>query len=270
LGSVSITGFPTDVDVVGNKAYIGTSLFGIDVYDISNPMAPTRLGGFDGPFGYWDWLVSSSLMFGASGSGGIHIIDVSDPVRPIPVGGYATGGNARHVSVQGGRVASADWGIRLFEFSRGLFQTISFEPPPWVQMTSPQLTLEASANSGLPVAFDLLSGPATLAGNQLNFTGSGTAVVRASQAGNVQFFPVAVERSVTAANEPILYIERQGTDVRIRWPSWANDYSLEFVAQLGSGAPWQPVATSPVAQGDFLVAVVPVGPSQRYFRLRRP
>src|SRR5207253_154549 len=45
-------------------------------------------------------------------------------------------------------------------------------------------------NSGLPVTFKLLSGPATQKGNKLNFTGYGTVVVKVFQAGNDSYSPV--------------------------------------------------------------------------------
>ncbi|MEQ8924617.1 MAG: BspA family leucine-rich repeat surface protein [Fulvivirga sp.] len=58
------------------------------------------------------------------------------------------------------------------------------------------LTLSATASSGLAVAFDLVSGPGTLAGNVVTFTDLGTIVVSASQAGNGAFFPAdPVEQS---------------------------------------------------------------------------
>ena len=42
----------------------------------------------------------------------------------------------------------------------------------------------ASASSGLPVAYEVLSGPATVVENKVTLTGGGTVVLRASQAGN--------------------------------------------------------------------------------------
>lgn len=49
--------------------------------------------------------------------------------------------------------------------------------------------LAASASSGLPVGFSVVSGPATLDGNRLAFTGTGTVGIRASQPGNEDFNP---------------------------------------------------------------------------------
>ncbi len=64
-------------------------------------------------------------------------------------------------------------------------QTISFTQPADQQTTSGPVTLVASSSSGLPVAFSLLSGPATLSGNVATLTGApGTVTVQASQTGN--------------------------------------------------------------------------------------
>ena len=46
------------------------------------------------------------------------------------------------------------------------------------------IALSAVASSGLPVAFSVISGPATVSGSQLTITGTGTVVVAADQAGS--------------------------------------------------------------------------------------
>lgn len=65
-------------------------------------------------------------------------------------------------------------------------QTITFANPG-SQAAAVPLTLSATASSGLPVSFTLNSGPATLAGNTLTFTGTGTVSVTAKQAGNTSW-----------------------------------------------------------------------------------
>ncbi|MCX6917440.1 MAG: hypothetical protein NT167_31135, partial [Verrucomicrobia bacterium] len=51
--------------------------------------------------------------------------------------------------------------------------------------------LSGTASSGLPVAYSLVSGPATLSGNVVTLAGWGTVVVRASQAGNAMYAAAA-------------------------------------------------------------------------------
>jgi sugar lactone lactonase YvrE len=80
-------------------------------------------------------------------------------------------------------------------------QTITF-PNPGSQRYGTQTTVSATASSGLPVSFALVSGPATLSGNTLSFTGVGTVAVRATQAGNNYYAsatPVTVSITVNPA-----------------------------------------------------------------------
>ena len=91
-------------------------------------------------------------------------------------------------------------------------QTISFPSIQNVSPGNPPFYLNASASSGLPVTFSVISGPATVSGNLLSLNGiSGTVVVGANQAGNgtyaaalqtTQSFQVAYA-SQTISFEPI-------------------------------------------------------------------
>jgi uncharacterized repeat protein (TIGR01451 family) len=76
-------------------------------------------------------------------------------------------------------------------------QTITFASLTNKQTTSAPFTLSATASSGLPVSFSIVSGPATISGNTLTLDGvPGSVVVRASQGGNAQYNPAAdVDRS---------------------------------------------------------------------------
>ncbi|HNU13651.1 MAG TPA: CARDB domain-containing protein [Chitinophagaceae bacterium] len=66
-------------------------------------------------------------------------------------------------------------------------QTISFPVITDQVLGSAPLVLNATASSGLPVGFSLLSGPAALAGNQLTFTGLGTVSITANQNGDTNY-----------------------------------------------------------------------------------
>jgi hypothetical protein len=63
-------------------------------------------------------------------------------------------------------------------------QTISFGPLTNQTYGNAPFTVSATASSGLPVTFSIVSGPATVAGNTVTITGAGTVTVAASQAGN--------------------------------------------------------------------------------------
>jgi sugar lactone lactonase YvrE len=84
-------------------------------------------------------------------------------------------------------------------------QTITF-PQPTQTIYPGTATLMATASSGQPVSYIVLSGSATVSGSTLTYTSPGTVVVQAMQAGNAQFSaapPVSVTLNVTLAPSAI-------------------------------------------------------------------
>ncbi len=79
-------------------------------------------------------------------------------------------------------------------------QTITFPNPGTQTYGAAPLTLTASASSGLPVTYSLISGPAEISGSTVTITGAGTVVIAANQAGGGTFAPAAeVQVSFTVA-----------------------------------------------------------------------
>ncbi len=81
-------------------------------------------------------------------------------------------------------------------------QVINFQAIPTQRITN-RVVLTASANSGLPVGFMLVSGPAVLsASTNLTFTGTGVVAVAALQVGNADWNPASAMQSfdVTKVN----------------------------------------------------------------------
>lgn len=87
-------------------------------------------------------------------------------------------------------------------------QTISFSAPADRAVTSSAFQLSATASSGLPVSFSLISGPATLSGNTVTLTGAtGTVTIRASQAGNASYAAASpATQSFTVASSSALLL----------------------------------------------------------------
>ena len=86
-------------------------------------------------------------------------------------------------------------------------QTISFAANG-VQTPADRVELTATATSGLPVAFEVVSGPGVVTGNVLTFTGAGTVEVRAVQAGDERWQPVtATERVVVVEDGAYLVVD---------------------------------------------------------------
>lgn len=77
-------------------------------------------------------------------------------------------------------------------------QTITFAQLANRKVNAAPISLTATASSGLPVSFALVTGPATLSGTTLTLAGSpGNVVLRATQAGNLEYAEApAVERTL--------------------------------------------------------------------------
>jgi hypothetical protein len=84
-----------------------------------------------------------------------------------------------------------------------LNQTISFTPIPTKGVNDPPFALSASSSAGLPVAFRLVSGPATISNAQVSITGLGKVVIEASQGGNTEYNPApTVTQSFDVVTNP--------------------------------------------------------------------
>jgi hypothetical protein len=80
-------------------------------------------------------------------------------------------------------------------------QTITFEAIDNQVLSTGSLTLSATASSGLAISYEV-SGPATLEGTILTFTGAGDITVTASQAGNVNYMAAeALPRTFTVTDD---------------------------------------------------------------------
>jgi hypothetical protein len=147
-------------------------------------------------------------------------------------------------------------------------QTITFSPPAKATYPSPAVVLSATASSGLPVSFTLVSGPATLSGSQLTLTGPGAVVVQATQAGNNLWLPAAPVNASVQVN-PVALISRirfnaAGTDAHILGAGTPPGSTFIWTDSTGiQASPWPTfggaLPASPVQQNTSLPAV-PVAP----------
>jgi len=98
-------------------------------------------------------------------------------------------------------------------------QTLTFDAITNRYIDQGNLTLRATASSGLPVSFQVVSGPASLTtGNVLRFSGLGNVTVRAVQDGNAQFYEAtAVDRSFTVL--AVLGLEPAWSDALLVYPN---------------------------------------------------
>ncbi len=83
-------------------------------------------------------------------------------------------------------------------------QTITFDPITDKTYGDAAFALSASSTSGLPVNFTIVSGNATISGNNLTITGAGSITVAANQAGNTNYNSApTVERTFTVAKKAL-------------------------------------------------------------------
>jgi hypothetical protein len=122
-----------------------------------------------------------------------------------------------------------------------------FGLPSEVVITNSPVNLTATASSGLPVTFTVVSGPAALDGDKLVLTGTGQVTVQAQQEGSSQYQAAAVLQtfSVTAATA--------GSVVIIKGPviNPQNNHSYYLLAQQS----WSDAEAVAVTMGGHLVTV---------------
>ncbi len=71
-------------------------------------------------------------------------------------------------------------------------QTVTFPGVPARAYNSGPIALMATASSGLPITYSILSGPGTVSGNFLTFSAPGTVTVQATQPGNATYLAAGV------------------------------------------------------------------------------
>ncbi len=259
VGGHDTSGTATGVQVVGGLAFAADLDAGLQVIDVSNPAAPVRLGGYDTSGWALGVQVVGNLAYVADSEGGLQLLDVSDPANPVRLGGYDTGGTAFGVQVVGDLAYVADGaaGLQVLQVTTKLGQTLDFTLPESVHRTNLVLTLGAAASSGLPVSYTVVSGPATVSGDQLRFAGTGPVQVRAEQAGNDQFLAATTqERTLTVFADPQSFA----------WTSpvagvplvWGQAYPLAATASSGLPVTFR-VESGPAFIADGTVTVTNVG-----------
>lgn len=133
-------------------------------------------------------------------------------------------------------------------------QSINFASLPDRTYGDPPFELSATASSGLEVSFSIVSGPATLAGNTLTMTGTGTVTVRAAQAGNENYLAAStVDRSFNVASPEKL---PQVITFAALPDKTYGDTPFELTATASSGLPVSYVVVSGPATVDGAILTV--------------
>jgi len=95
------------IEVVGTYAYVAAQTAGLQIFDVSNPASPFRVGSFNTQgyaldlftAGHYTYIVDRD--FSQAGNSGIHVLDVADPALPNKIAFYASPGEPTDVYVAG-------------------------------------------------------------------------------------------------------------------------------------------------------------------------
>ena len=134
--------------------------------------------------------------------------------------------------------------ISVFEIEERT-QTISFAALTNKTLGNAPFTLSATATSGLPVSFSIVSGPATISGNTVTLTGVGTVVISATQAGNENYLAATPVQQSFEVTGTAINCTASGFITREQYNA-ANSFGTPVVSSLTS--------LEANNQGDFFVA----------------
>jgi hypothetical protein len=149
-------------------------------------------------------------------------------------------------------------------------QTISFAPLANKALGEPPFVLNASASSGLPVLFNILSGPALIFTNAVTIIDLGLVSIRGSQSGDSNFNAAPfVDASFTVFEKPILKINRLQSDLILSWSSNVPGFNLQIATNITPPSFWFPVAPAPtIIDAEFRVTNT-ITSGSRFYRLTK-
>ncbi len=127
-------------------------------------------------------------------------------------------------------------------------QTISFPNPGDQTFGAPPVGLAATASSGLPVTFRVVSGPASLSGTNLTLTGPGTVFVAADQSGNATYGAASVTNNFTVNGGSLTIgipvLQADGT-IRLNFTGNSNvTYIIQATTNLTPPITWTNLSTN--------------------------
>jgi hypothetical protein len=118
-GQVQQTGFPQNLTVFDNFAYLANSTTnpggGVNVIDVSNPISPQHIADYPG---YQSYIAGkSNTVYATGGTTGCLFLDVTEPSVPVAANTYSLPTSTWDVAVSGDYAYSGSNGFRVFDIS---------------------------------------------------------------------------------------------------------------------------------------------------------
>ncbi len=142
-------------------------------------------------------------------------------------------------------------------------QSITFGPLANQTYGVSPVGLSATASSGLPVSFSVISGPAMISGNTLTITGAGMVVVEADQAGNSQWLPAPPVQQSFVVAQAVLTVTANNATMNYggTLPGFTASYSGfqngDGVGVLSGAPSLTTTATSSSPVGNYAITAAP-------------
>ena len=127
-------------------------------------------------------------------------------------------------------------------------QTITFAALGAKTFGDAPFTVSATASSGLPVTFSIVSGPATVSGDIVTITGAGSVTVRASQAGDADYNAAASVDQTFTVNKA----DQTVTFSPVGTKEIGDTFQLSATASSGLTVTYSIVSGSATLNGDML------------------
>lgn len=285
VGTAARFFYPSGIAVDNAGILYVSDTFNHTIRKITSDGTVSTLAGFPGSGGAADGTGTAARFsypeeLAVDGIGNVYVADNNNSViRKITSAGAAStlAGLSGHIGSTDG-----DGGTVRFRFAKGLAidstgnlfvadggnstirttrqvgksdQLITFAPLPDKSAGDAPFTLTASASSGLPVAFSIISGAATVSNNLVTLTGGGTVTVRASQSGNANFNAAPdIDRSFVVTKLP------QTINFGALSKQVVGDAPFALSASASSGLPVSfSVLSGPVILSGNLVTITGAG-----------
>lgn len=136
--------------------------------------------------------------------------------------------------------------------STRLPQTINFPTVGPLAYGAAPVTLSATATSGWPIAYTLVSGPATLSGNVLTVTGVGSVIVQADQSGNTDYSAApSVQQTIT--------VNPAATSINVSVSPSSEEYGVDGTITITATMSWSGSGVAPTASNIIIGGTGPSG-----------